>query len=709
MQRSWRRGLTLGLGVSLALSIGSAARAQTTGTGADVVPGDCLAFTTSLKMKQQFTKFVDSPAFQKRMMPLVKKVYEKAKNEGDDKAKAMIAMLEGPQGRHVIATAGELLGNECFTYIDHDWMTFFEKLSKLPERLQGTMMMAAIGGGGNNPEKIIVPALIDFLVESKLSAPPIVMGFKPNDVKRFAEGLAQLPEMAANSPVKVEKSEINGSPFYTVALQGKMLNIPEDRLVEALEDKGVSEQRAKDFHAWIGEQTLSITLGTSGDYLILSVAADNNHLKKFGKGNPLSSHSALSPVREHLKKPNLLGLHYVSQELAMLGYTSPEQQKQDIDKAMAPAALFLPPGLGPKLAADIKEMIDYGAKITPKPSETVSVDLDNRGMESYSFTKAVSPAADYARPLGVLAHLGGTPFVGAAASSKSSVEDYQYTRTFFKKVYGYVNEFALPKMEKEQREKFKKYEAVVLPIVAEIDEITAKKFLPAVDACQTGFVIDFKAKAQRFPEKDLPKPMPIPELGLGFTINDGDLLREAVVGYVKAVQNGYQKVMPLLKEDGADDLPPSLDFPPPSSSSVGGAMQYFYPMPEKLDPAILPHVVLGKKFVAISSSPGLSQRMLSPSGPVKNEVVAIDQPSSSAAVVHLPVLAAALNEWAEFFKTMPDGPLEKAPPEAREFFDLAIGGTMDVWNTMKSSTTRVFKQGEYEVTHTWTHVDLSGQ
>ena len=79
-----------------------------------------------------------------------------------------------------------------------------------------------------------------------------------------------------------------------------------------------------------GDQTLSISLGTSGDYLIGSIAADNNHLKKFGKGSPLSAHTSLAPVREHLTKPNLLGLHYVSQELAMLGYQTPEQLVRDL-------------------------------------------------------------------------------------------------------------------------------------------------------------------------------------------------------------------------------------------------------------------------------------------------------------------------------------------------------------------------------------------
>ena len=165
----------------------------------------------------------------------------------------------------------------------------------------------------------------------------------------------------------------------------------------------------------------------------------------------------------------------------------------------------------------------------------------------------------------------------------------------------------------------------------------------------------------------------------------------------------------MLTEDGADNLPETLDFPLPSSGNLGDGTQYFYPMPEKLDPAILPHVVVSKKFVTISSSPALSQRMLSPSGPVKNEVVAIDQPSAMAAVVHLPVMASAFGEWAEFFKTMPDSPYEKAPADAKEFIDLAIGGTQDIWNSMKSSTPRVFKQGDYQVTHTWTHLDTSGK
>ena len=72
MQRSWR-GLAFGLAVAAAMVAAPATRAQTTGTGADVVPADCLAFSTTLKMKQQVTGFITSPAFRKRMMPLIKK------------------------------------------------------------------------------------------------------------------------------------------------------------------------------------------------------------------------------------------------------------------------------------------------------------------------------------------------------------------------------------------------------------------------------------------------------------------------------------------------------------------------------------------------------------------------------------------------------------------------------------------------------------
>src|SRR5262245_35534400 len=129
MPRIWRgSGLTLSLGVALSLFVGSSLSAQTTGPGADLVPGDCLAFSTTRKMREEFTQFVNSPAIQKRMMPLIKKVYEKAKAEGDDNLKHAIAQFEGPQAQHVIAVASELFGRECFTYMDHDWMTFFEKL-----------------------------------------------------------------------------------------------------------------------------------------------------------------------------------------------------------------------------------------------------------------------------------------------------------------------------------------------------------------------------------------------------------------------------------------------------------------------------------------------------------------------------------------------------------------------------------------------------
>jgi hypothetical protein len=471
----------------------------------------------------------------------------------------------------------------------------------------------------------------------------------------------------------------------------------------------VSEQRAKDFHEYLRDFTVTISAGVAGKYLIVSIAGENEHLKRFGKAPFLADHEALKPVRKHIATGKLTGLHYSSLELAKLGYQTAEEQKAEVDKVFAPLGLFLPPGLGPKLTKDFKEMIEDADKATAKPSETVGVELDNNGMETYEYTRSLEPMSDYTRPLAVLAHAGGSPFVAMATSDPPTGGAYAKFSSYCQRFYGYFKEYGLSKLDGDAKEKFQKFESVLLPALGELDAITAKKFIPSVDAGQSLFVIDAKSKAKEFPEGDLPEAMPVPELALAATINDGELLRQAVVEYVQVAEKTYEKLVPLLKAEGAgDDLPPKLPLMAPESKAVGDVTQYHYPLPFKLDQAILPHVVLGKKFMAFSTSPGLSQRMLTPTSPPSDGVVALDQASASGGFVKMPTLLAAVKEWVELAKKAPNGPFGRMPAEEREMVEMGINSYFDVLGIFKHTSVRVHKEGDYQVTHTWTKVDPSG-
>ena len=59
--RSTRRWTGVALALLFAVAVGPAG-AEKTGTAADVVPGDCLHFNTSLRMKEQFEKVRQSKA-----------------------------------------------------------------------------------------------------------------------------------------------------------------------------------------------------------------------------------------------------------------------------------------------------------------------------------------------------------------------------------------------------------------------------------------------------------------------------------------------------------------------------------------------------------------------------------------------------------------------------------------------------------------------
>ena len=137
----------------------------------------------------------------------------------------------------------------------------------------------------------------------------------------------------------------------------------------------------------------------------------------------------------------------------------------------------------------------------------------------------------------------GTPAAarsfGVFGRSKVNLADYDMAVKWVKTGYGYIHEFALPRIPEPEREKAEKFLAAAIPLVHRLDLANRQMLLPALADGQIGLVIDRRLASKQFvgnqPPTDKPMPMIEPALILG--VSDPDLLKKAMSEY-RAVVNG---------------------------------------------------------------------------------------------------------------------------------------------------------------------------
>ena len=119
---------------------------------------------------------------------------------------------------------------------------------------------------------------------------------------------------------------------------------------------------------------------------------------------------------------------------------------------------------------------------------------------------------------------------------------------------GYLEEFVVPNLKGEEKEKFEKFSKAMQPLLKRLDEATGKMLLPALADGQVAFVLDAKLTSkqwiQQMPKSDKPLPMLEPAVVAG--VSDAALLEKAI-GEYRAIVNEF---IAKLRE-----LEPKADIP----------------------------------------------------------------------------------------------------------------------------------------------------
>ncbi len=263
----------------------------------------------------------------------------------------------------------------------------------------------------------------------QIKFPGLLIGFKLKNTALASEELIKLEtignivlEGMEQTKGRFKKTKVGKYEYLTFTLDGEM--VPWDELpLDKFKEMELKEGDAEKVLQRLKKTTLVIGLGLHDKYLLVSIGSSLKCLEEFGKNKRLIDRPELKPLLKFADR-RLTGVGYISAEMSeRLG-----NQRKTVDCVRTLLDQFLPQT---KLSDEQKERIRKDVEglaedlktLFPKLGARVGLSfLADRGIEGFQYAWGDFGRLDSSKPLGVLQHVGGNPFLGVAARDETHPE-----------------------------------------------------------------------------------------------------------------------------------------------------------------------------------------------------------------------------------------------------------------------------------------------
>jgi hypothetical protein len=646
--------------VSLALPVGAA---EKYGNSLDWVPANVAVYSSRLRFKEQIDIVAASNAWQKfRSIPSVAQAWQMVEaqvNDPNGPAAMALQLMQLPENQQLLQMLGDMFSEEVLVYGGPkvaDCIELFQLINAAQQ--QGTLKAARAARDGDveGSRGDQARAIVNALQENKelLKTPDFVMAFKLVDqqaaktqLKRL-EVLAQIVLQQSPIPDRFKREKIGDAEFLTLKLDGSLIpwdQVPWDQVEE-------EEGEFEELRETLEKLTLVISLGVRNDYLIFSIDESTDHLAKLGKGPALSGVKEFAPL-DKFRDRKLVGLAYVSDAFAK----KVQMNSADVDRMVEQVGGVLDAvgvedaELKDRIASDIEKVGDDLKKVLPKPGAVMGFSfITPTGFEGYSYNWTEHKMLDGSKPLPLANHLGGDPVLAVVSRSKHDPQTYDTLVKWLKVGNGYFEEFAIPQMGGDDREKVTKAMEIAKPLLARADKTTRERLVPALKDGQGAFVLDAQISSKQWhaemPESD--DSLPMAELALVMGVSDAKSFKQAMSEY-KAIADDLVK---KIREIDPKAIPADYQVPSPTSESTQGGTVYTYKLPADagLDAQIAPSGGVSEDVAVFSTSPRLAARVLADT-PLKSQGLigsASGKPCATLIFFNWSGLVEAITPWVDF-------------------------------------------------------------
>lgn len=614
-------------------------------TSLKAVPSTAAFYGTSLRHKEMLEQITESKAYKRmvehKVLSFVIKMateqYESNLNgfkEGNPEAwAAMRGFYE--QGLELL---GDMMSQECFWYGGQGWVEATPRMQAISNKFNSLVsQFAQMSDEERNAKFLEVLDDSEFQkLLGDLRTPETVLGFKVSN-KQLADDYltilaAGVKQALSSSPdtaplTKIYKKETVASGSFHVFTLDLSLLTPEV-IAKMSEASGTADQAEKVFaklKTTLKNLKLVISLGRIDDYLIISIANDNQHLANWGKGKLLIDLPEFAPlVKAGDKKFTDIG--YVSKAMSSVG-SSPaaiEGQMAQIRQMRDQLAQAGVSGELPFTEDSIKKITDLyledmakfqkfaEAQMNPRAALNFTYDVEE-GYESMSYAFGEEKSLNAAEPLSILSHVGKEPIAFAAGRGKPSKDANEAISYVAHRVLEIVDaiEFGDDEEGKKMQELFDSAAEKGKPIIEKFVKITTEKILPSLSDGQTAIVLDASLSTDRL-NPTLPPAeheLPLPELAIVMGVSDAAKLREGLKEYLGLGRD----LISAIREVAPESIPEGVTIPDPqvSKEGEGELASYAIPSEEEIVGKILfPTLGLGEEVAVLSLHQSTAKRLL---------------------------------------------------------------------------------------------------
>jgi hypothetical protein len=638
------------------------------------VPADASFYSANLRFAEQWHAFVESKACAKLMeiplfqMAKMQVTYQWQQSEEPTIAKVR-EYVESPTGQDAVAILKEMFSDEGFMYggsdVTESVKLFMElnsvRRSQFPLRAEGTT--GEDKSEAEKPGQVMIDRAIEVLDKhaDTFKIPTMVVGFRIKDQARAKRELDEVhslirnlldraqPDLAAH----LQRDQIAGNEFLVLRVDGSML--PWDKIKEEAEK--LDDEQFEKLKSFFSKQKLTVALGVTDEFVILSIGESTDHLEKIGKGPALADAPAIKRLEKHADQ-RVVAIQYVSKAFATsLG--SANKTMEDLASAAEQALK------GAKIGEEEqKQILDdirgiNLARFMPEPGDTSGVAfLTDRGYEGFQYTDGKRPMMDSSKPLTILSHVGGSPLLVVASRSKQNIQDYEQAIEWLKKTAGHVEKIAEEKSEPEQWSKYQEIRKRAIVLLERLDKANREHLYPALADGQGAFVLDLDAHSKQWFKKmpESPKALPMLEMAFAASVSDAERLRQGVASYIDVAVDTYN----LVKEYNPKEMP-ELKVPTAKVSDLsGGGKLYSYPLPKKwgVDSQVAVNAGLTDQFVAVSTMPKMTERLLQEMTPELDTSLKLDRPAAMVLHVEFAKMISAIEPWMDYGIDVASGKLK---------------------------------------------------
>jgi hypothetical protein len=687
-------------------------------TSLSLVPADASFYTASLRNKEQVELFRKSNAYKAiRSLPLVKDLVAKAKEKLEEKDGPLAhykKFTEDKENQDLVALLLDAVSHDVFVYGGKGWVDFLTLAGKVNTAQQFAPLQALIGGNFAEVNNAQARAILRELQKNRelVKVPEFVLGFKIKDAKEAEKQLGRLEKLGAglakNFPPlkdKVKRVKAAGGDFVTVELDGGMIPWDDVDLSGIEENKGEFDELIKH----VKKSKVTVSLGVKEGYILLGFSETTKDLAKLSaKGKSLADRDELKPVLKHADK-KLISVSYYSKAF-LAGAAAGQGNYSSIVASLKDAVgkADLKDERKKAIEKDLEALAADMKKIQPTYGAAVSFAyLTPSGIEGYSYAHERG-AAYKGLNCTLQNHFGGNPIFAAATATKFDGTSYATGVKWLKKAYGHAEAIFLDMADDDTKDAYKKGAKEILPLLKRLDEATTRLLIPSLKNGGLGLVVDAKWTSKQW-HKDLPempKAMPMPEVGLLIGISDAKKFTAAMKEYRTTLNELYEKARESAPNK---DNIPEFKIPVAESEQGKHGTLYHYPIPEEagLDKQFQPTAGVGKRVVAVALSKKHVERLMADTPlKAKNGPLARKGNVVSVCVFDWPAFVDAAAPWIEFVvpravitASSDDADVEKKVKEQSAAIVKQLRVGFEAFKAFKGAAWVSYVEGDALVTH----------